>query len=371
MGRPRESHCSTRPRARRDPVALVRLHARGQRRQHRPRPVPPAAIPGIRAPSAICGTSAMVPMPAASRLSRFTHVDRWPPASLPCATTASTPASATTRASSTGATMAMTLMPRSWHRRARPAPGSPRPMLQTRHRSHPGLDDRILDLEQPAQRGPEPLHRSTSVSRVASTPILAQTVAGGTRPGYGTSMAARLTLLLVGLLLAGCGSVFPKASLVGVNRALTLEELRRDPDAHRGERVVLGGEILATTPKVGQTEIEVLSRPLGGSDAPKRTDRSDGRFLAVTPDFLDPAIYSAGRRLTVLGTVVGGEERKLGELPYRYPLIRVEHMYLWAQDVLLGGYPYYGDPFLYGPPGFYVGGYWGRRFPGPPYPFWW
>jgi outer membrane lipoprotein len=209
------------------------------------------------------------------------------------------------------------------------------------------------------------------VSRVAPTPILAQTVAGGTRPGYGTSMAARLTLLLVGLLLAGCGSVFPKASLVGVNRALTLEELRRDPDAHRGERVVLGGEILATTPKVGQTEIEVLSRPLGESDAPKRTDRSDGRFLAVTPDFLDPAIYSAGRRLTVLGTVVGGEERKLGELPYRYPLIRVERMYLWAQDVLLGGYPYYGDPFLYGPPGFYVGGYWGRRFPGPPYPFWW
>jgi uncharacterized protein YceK len=36
-------------------------------------------------------------------------------------------------------------------------------------------------------------------------------------------MAARLTLLLVGLLLAGCGSVFPKASLVGVNRVLNYE----------------------------------------------------------------------------------------------------------------------------------------------------
>ena len=49
--------------------------------------------------------------------------------------------------------------------------------------------------------------------------------------------------------------------------------------------MVLGGVILATTPKVGQTEIEVLSRPLGEADAPRRTDQSDGRFLVVTPDF--------------------------------------------------------------------------------------
>ncbi len=184
-------------------------------------------------------------------------------------------------------------------------------------------------------------------------------------------MATRFILLLVGLLLAGCGSVFPKDSLLGVNRALTPAELRRDPDAHRGERVVLGGVILSTTPKVGQTEIEVLSRPLGESDAPRRTDQSDGRFLVTTPDFLDPAVYATGRRLSVLGAVTGGEERKVGELPYRYPVIRAERMYLWAEDVGLGGYPYYGYPFMYGPPGFYVGGYWGRRFPGPYYPYWW
>ena len=184
-------------------------------------------------------------------------------------------------------------------------------------------------------------------------------------------MAARLTVLLVGLLLTGCGSVFPKASLVGVNRALTIPELRRDADAHQGERVVLGGVILVTTPKVGQTEIEVLSRPLGEADSPRRTDQSDGRFLVVTPDFLDPAVYSTGRRVSVLGTVTGGEERKLGELPYRYPVIRAERMYLWAEDLALGGYPYYGYPLVYGPPGFYGGGYWGPHFPGPLHPFWW
>ena len=206
--------------------------------------------------------------------------------------------------------------------------------------------------------------------RVAPPSPAAQVVAAGGSPGYRETMATRFLLLLVGLLLAGCGSVFPKASLVGVNRELTPSELRRDPDAHRNERVVLGGVILSTRPKVGQTEIEVLSRPLGESDAPRRTDRSDGRFLVTTPDFLDPAVYATGRRLSVLGSVIGGEERKLGELPYLYPVIRAERMYLWAEDLGLGGYPYYGYPFMYGPPGFYVGGYWGRRYPGY-HPYWW
>ena len=71
----------------------------------------------------------------------------------------------------------------------------------------------------------------------------------------------------------------------------------------------------------------------------------------------------------MLGAVTGGEERKLGELSYRYPIIRAERMYLWAEDLGPGGYPYYyGYPFMYGPPGFHFGGYWGRY----PYdPFWW
>ena len=47
------------------------------------------------------------------------------------------------------------------------------------------------------------------------------------------------------------------------------------------------------------------------------------------------------------------------------------HASLWAEDLALGGYSYYGYPLVYGPPGFYGGGYWGPRFPGPLHPFWW
>ncbi len=143
----------------------------------------------------------------------------------------------------------------------------------------------------------------------------------------------RAPLLLSGLLLAGCVSAFPDQMLHSVNRALTVSELRRAPGSHAGARVILGGEILATRPRVGETEIEVLARHLRSDDSPERSDRSEGRFLVTTAGFLDPAVYASGRRITVVGTVTGEEERAIGELPYRYPVIAAERIKLWPREV--------------------------------------
>ncbi len=88
-----------------------------------------------------------------------------------------------------------------------------------------------------------------------------------------------------------------------------------------------------------------------------------------TPEFLDPAVYAPGRRITVVGEVVGEEERKIGEVPYRYPVIKVERIRLWPKDVLVGP-AYYPYPWGFGPFGpyyydpFYLGA---RRY----YPGWW
>jgi len=118
-----------------------------------------------------------------------------------------------------------------------------------------------------------------------------------------------MTGALAALLSAGCASApFPDDTLRGVDRALTLNALRASPAAHRGARVILGGQIIATMPKPGATEIDVLSRRLRDGGAPEGGDRSDGRFLVRTAKFLDPAIYAPGRRLT------GGVELPQGGL---------------------------------------------------------
>jgi len=117
-----------------------------------------------------------------------------------------------------------------------------------------------------------------------------------------------------------------------IRNRLSLAQIRADPRAHLGARVILGGDILATTPKAGDTEVEVLARRLDRGDAPDRSDSSSGRFLVRTPGFLDPAIYARGRRITVLGTVTGSEERPVGELPYAYPVIAAERIKLWPKE---------------------------------------
>ncbi len=151
-----------------------------------------------------------------------------------------------------------------------------------------------------------------------------------------------LVVVAAALFVAGCAAApFPEALTRSVNRSLSLAEIRANPQAHAGAQVILGGEILATTPKPGETEIEVLSRALDNGDAPEQSDRSSGRFLVRTPGFLDPAIYARGRRITVLGTVAGIKDRPVGELPYAYPVIAAERIKLWPREgAWLGGeYP--------------------------------
>ena len=164
--------------------------------------------------------------------------------------------------------------------------------------------------------------------------------------------------LLAAALLAGCVRAFPDEALRGVNRDLTLAALRADPAASVDQRVILGGEILATQPRAGETEIEVLGRRLAGGDSPELSDRSDGRFLVRAPGFLDPAVYAAGRRVTVHGRVAPPEDRPIGNLPYRYPVIAAEGVRLWPQEPTIPYAPPYYDPYwpywgMYGPYGPY------------------
>src|SRR5262245_51778331 len=130
---------------------------------------------------------------------------------------------------------------------------------------------------------------------------------------------------------------------------------------------MVGGDILATRPMPGATEVELLAKPLDGDGRPRHGDDSEGRVIVRASQFLDPAVYAEGRRLTVIGTVSGQEERKIGELPYRYPVVTAADLHLWPREVAVAPYPtpwpyyYYPWPYPYG---------WRYRVLGP-WPYWW
>ncbi len=73
------------------------------------------------------------------------------------------------------------------------------------------------------------------------------------------------------------------------------------------------------------------------------TDESAGRLWVKFEGFLDPAIYGPGKRITVLGEVLGAKVLPIGEVKYRYPVLRAKEHHLWKRP----------DPFT--PPSLSIG----------------
>lgn len=140
---------------------------------------------------------------------------------------------------------------------------------------------------------------------------------------------ASVLVVLMTAALVGCGSVLSQQTLSQVDREVTFDALRANPDAFIGRIVLVGGRIINTTARQEETWVEVLELPLGGRDRPEDTDASRGRFLVRYSGFQDPAVYAQGVGITVAGPVEGERTLPLGETTYSYPVIGGLESHLW------------------------------------------
>ncbi len=139
------------------------------------------------------------------------------------------------------------------------------------------------------------------------------------------------------LISTGCAPTFPRGIMDQVDRNVSFADLRKDPDGYKGKWVMLAGIIVdSRSEEDGSTSIEIVQKPADSRGRPLRTDDTGGRFIAVSKQFLDPAIYHRGRLITVVGEVAGKTVRPLGEVAYQYPLLEVKAVHLWE--------PYYSGP---------------------------
>ncbi len=150
------------------------------------------------------------------------------------------------------------------------------------------------------------------------------------------------------LLLAGCAAPIPR-SLRAAHIAPVSVEAARAHTAPLGVRVRWGGVISRVINGPHATWIQVLSRPLRHDGRPRRTRFSEGRFLARVPGFLDPDIYAAGRKITVVGVFSGYEKNPIGRYLYDFPVVRTFSVYLWRPRPRYY-YPryYYVNPWPWG-----------------------
>jgi outer membrane lipoprotein len=98
-----------------------------------------------------------------------------------------------------------------------------------------------------------------------------------------------------------------------------------------------GGEILNVEPRANSTCFEILSRALYADARPMSDDYSEGRFIACKPGFFDPYVYTQGRDVTVVGTVGGNEQHKVGEFDYTFVTVEASQIYLWPESDYYAG----------------------------------
>ena len=135
---------------------------------------------------------------------------------------------------------------------------------------------------------------------------------------------------------------------------LTLEytDIRLNTDRYIGEKVILGGYILEITNQPDHSQLLILQAPLDSRNEPMSRDLSRGRFLVDASRFLDPEVYSPGRKVTVGGVVRGKEKQQIGEIDYEMPVIDSKELTLWAEDAeyyrpYWPYYPYYHAPYYF------------------------
>jgi outer membrane lipoprotein len=133
------------------------------------------------------------------------------------------------------------------------------------------------------------------------------------------------------LLALGCASGVSGQARSEVTYRGSFVELQKAPEKYQGEVVMFGGKVIETKTEPSFSEIVVLQLPLGGNDRPEDTDRSEGRYLIRSDQFLDPAIYQKDGLLTVVGRFSGVEVRSIGGFQYTYPVVQAMEIKPWER----------------------------------------
>ena len=122
------------------------------------------------------------------------------------------------------------------------------------------------------------------------------------------------------LMTAACASLSSQegTSPSGTSQ-MAFTQLKAAPDAYRGHAITIGGKI--------------LQWPLSSSlQPPSDLSKSQGRFVAVQKEFLDPATVPAGTVVTVTGEIAGSVMLPFDETEYLYPVVEIKNLRVWPKD---------------------------------------
>lgn len=175
----------------------------------------------------------------------------------------------------------------------------------------------------------------------------------------------RIWLMAAGaLVLSGCVTI-PDA--IKGSSQMPQQDLAAVMDAPRlyvGQEARFGGKVVGILNQQGKTRLEIATVPLDSGARPVLGEPSRGRIYADVNGFLDPVDFR-GQLVTVLGTITGAVDGKVGATPYKFMTMDVTGYKRWhiTQQVVMPPQPI--DPWFGPYPWRYGYGPWGWYNPGP------
>jgi len=154
--------------------------------------------------------------------------------------------------------------------------------------------------------------------------------------------------VITALFLQSCTYAISPEVADKSDKTLTFEQLQADPETFKGKLVILGGTIAQINNSRQGTIIEVTQKELDYWGKPRRTNKTGGQFLIVSPGYLDAMVYAPGREITIAAEVAGKRGKALGEIAYTYPVLDAREIKLWEREQVYRQQPQWFDP-LYDP----------------------
>jgi outer membrane lipoprotein len=144
-------------------------------------------------------------------------------------------------------------------------------------------------------------------------------------------MSKYITVLVLSLMLSGCASYPIAKDLRDRAQPLTWTQVTANPEYTRDAIVIWGGRVVDAVNDTNGGEIYVRQMRLNRKGKPASDDTvSGGHFIVVSREPLDSNEYPAGRLITVAGRLEGVRNERVQNIFYRYPVLEIAQIHLWA-----------------------------------------
>lgn len=150
-------------------------------------------------------------------------------------------------------------------------------------------------------------------------------------------VASTFFLLCSHLLLVAC--VSPPFSSDGIARDVTPLDTLEQQAVDVGEMIMWGGVIVSSSNNTEGSQLELLTYPLDYLQRPNANQRSTGRILVNSVEYLETLDYKTGKRVTAVGEFAGTATGKVGEAEHVFPVMNANDIHLWTADQYYNSIP--------------------------------